>query len=209
MIYNKTLSFFEGGMTTWIMLAVIIIIIVMTIVSAITKRKKDKIEREKRQKEVRTQIKQYLKDTEKVAHKRVDYDKVVARSGKEYKYRDVFDVVVNLYDARKNELYATKAFEVEGFTKQLSKKQYETIWKVNQELDLQETIKRIEASQKKSKLTKAEKTELKKKLKIEAIEAREADRLAKIEYKKIKKNAKNQELDLIRKTTTEKFIGKK
>jgi hypothetical protein len=116
----------QNGQTTWVMLGLIIIIVVVMIVSSIRKRKQDKIEKEKRQKEVRDKIKQYLKINDNIAHKRIEYDKVIARAGKDYKYRDVFDVVIKLYDSKSNALYATKAFEVEGLTKQLSKKEYET-----------------------------------------------------------------------------------
>ncbi|KNE88230.1 hypothetical protein PSTG_18374, partial [Puccinia striiformis f. sp. tritici PST-78] len=54
-----------------------------------------------------------MRDELKLQHKTVEFEQVVSRSSKEYRYRDVFDVIVKLYDSKKNDLFATKAFEVE------------------------------------------------------------------------------------------------
>ncbi|WP_338968148.1 hypothetical protein [Spiroplasma endosymbiont of Lonchoptera lutea] len=203
----------QNGQTTWVMLGLIIIIVVVMIVSSIRKRKQDKIEKEKRQKEVRDKIKQYLKINDNIAHKRIEYDKVIARAGKDYKYRDVFDVVIKLYDSKSNALYATKAFEVEGLTKQLSKKEYETTWKVNHELELEATLIRLQKEQKKSywKMTKAERTQVR-------LERKEAKKIEKAEIKKIKQEKKikatkkvvqNKNEVLIKRQPNEKFGAKK
>ncbi|WP_338982373.1 hypothetical protein [Spiroplasma endosymbiont of Eupeodes luniger] len=203
----------QNGQTTWVMLGLIIIIVVVMIVSSIRKRKQDKIEKEKRQKEVRDKIKHYLKINDNIAHKRIEYDKVIARAGKDYKYRDVFDVVIKLYDSKSNALYATKAFEVEGLTKQLSKKEYETTWKVNHELELEATLIRLQKEQKKSywKMTKAERAQV-------SLERKEAKIIEKAEIKKIKQEKKsnatkkvvqNKNEVLIKRQPNEKFGAKK
>ncbi|WP_339024821.1 hypothetical protein [Spiroplasma endosymbiont of Agriotes lineatus] len=205
----------QNGQTTWVMLGLIIIIVVVMIVSSIRKQKQDKIEKEKRQKEVRDKIKQYLRINDNIMHKRIEYDKVIARAGKDYKYRDVFDVVIKLYDSKSNQLYATKAFEVEGLTKQLSKKKYETTWKVNHELELEETLIRLQKEQKKSywKTTKAGRAQIR-------LERKEAKIIEKEEMKKIKQEKKikatkkvvqnkNEVLIKIKRQPNEKFGAKK
>lgn len=153
-------NLFQNNNTTWIMLVLILVIIVIMIFSSIRKRKQDKIEKEKRQKEVRDRIKQYLKDNGQITHKIIEYDKVVSRAGKDYKYRDVFDVIIKLYDSKSHQLYATKAFEVEGLSKQIGKKKYEISWQVNKELDLDETLLRLKETVTKSywKMSKLERS---------------------------------------------------
>jgi len=109
------------------MLLLMAVVLIIFIVSSIGSRKRKREEKQKRQKEVKDIIKSYMRDELDLRHKTIEFDQVIARSNKEYRYRDVFDVVVKLYDSKKNDLYATKAFEVEGFAKQISKKQFETI----------------------------------------------------------------------------------
>lgn len=210
-------SLFSGDSTTWVMLGLIIVIVVVMIVSSIKKRRQDKIEKEKRQREVRDQIKVFLKENYNISHKRIEYDKVVSRTGKDYKYRDVFDVIVKLYDSKSNELYSTKAFEVEGFSKQINKKEYLTTWKVNKELDLEKTLVNLKNNVKKSywKMTKIEKqiTKLEKKnQKIAEEYAIKQQKIVKKEEKKhnVKKNKNLKKTEiLIKKHPNEKFQGKK
>ncbi len=183
-----------GNLTSqWWMLALIGVVLIIFIFTTISAKKKKKEEKKQRQKEVKNVIKIFMRDELKLQHKTVEFEQVVSRNSKEYRYRDVFDVIVKLYDSKKNNLFATKAFEVEGFTKQLSKKQFETIWKVNCELDLEETLKRIELSKKRSakikikRKTAEEKAVLKKE--NEAVKlAIEAERLQNKENKKRAKN---------------------
>lgn len=127
------------------MLLLMAVVLIIFIVSSVGSRKRKKEEKQKRQKEVKEVLKNYMRDELNLRHKTVEFDQVIARSSKDYRYRDVFDVVVKLYDSKKNDLYAKKAFEVEGFAKQISKKEFQTIWKVNCELDLDETLSRITA----------------------------------------------------------------
>lgn len=140
--------------SSWWMLLLMAVVLVIFIVSSVGSKKRKRQEKQKRQKEVKEVLKNYMRDELNLRHKTVEFDQVIARSSKDYRYRDVFDVVVKLYDSKKNDLYATKAFEVEGFAKQISKKEFETIWKVNSELDLDETLKRITLEKRKSKKIK-------------------------------------------------------
>ncbi|WP_374696604.1 hypothetical protein [Spiroplasma endosymbiont of Polydrusus formosus] len=153
------MSFFWGGsITTNVILVVIVFaVIIFAVVSSIVGRKAQRIEREKRKKQVKDKIKQYIKDTDNRKNLRLEYDKVIARKGKEFKYRDIFDVIVDIYEAKTNSFLEQKAFEIEGISKKISKKQYETTWIVNKEINLEETKHKIEISDKKVKLTKEEK----------------------------------------------------
>lgn len=182
----------ENLSSQWWMLALIVVVLIIFIFTTISSKKKKKEEKKHRQKEVKNVIKAFMRDELRLQHKNIEFEQVVSRSSKEYRYRDVFDVIVKLYDSKKNDLFATKAFEVEGFTKQLSKKQFETIWKVNCELDLEATIASINLSKKRSKIkikrkTAAEKAAIKKE--NEAVKlAIEAERLQNRENKKRGKN---------------------
>lgn len=177
----------------WWMLALIGVVLIIFIFTTISSKKKKKEEKKQRQKEVKNVIKTFMRDELKLQHKTIEFEQVVSRSSKEYRYRDVFDVIVKLYDSKKNDLFATKAFEVEGFTKQLSKKQFETIWKVNCELDLEETLRRIALSKKRSakikikRKTAEEKAAIKKENEI-VKRAIEEERLQNKENKKRVKN---------------------
>ena len=151
-------NFLGGSMTMNVILVVIIFaVIIFAVVSSIMGRKAQRIEREKRKKQVKDKIKQYIKDTDNRKNLRLEYEKVIARKGKEFKYQDIFDVIVDIYEAKTNTFLEQKAFEIEGISKKISKKQYETTWIVNQEINLEETKHRIEISEKKVKLTKEEK----------------------------------------------------
>lgn len=140
-----------------ILVVIIFAVIIFAVVSSIMGRKAQRIEREKRKKQVKDKIKQYIKDTDNRKNLRLEYEKVIARKGKEFKYQDIFDVIVDIYEAKTNTFLEQKAFEIEGISKKISKKQYETTWIVNQEINLEETKHRIEISEKKVKLTKEKK----------------------------------------------------
>ena len=199
----------ENLSSQWWMLALIGVVLIFFIFTTISAKKKKKEEKKQRQKEVKNVIKSFMRNELQLQHKTVEFEQVVSRNSKEYRYRDVFDVIVKLYDSKKNDLFATKAFEVEGFTKQLSKKEFETIWKVNCELDLEETLKKIEMSKKhrgKIKIkrkTAEEKASIKKQ--NEAIKLKiEEERL---QNKENKKRAKNLEKPKI--AIHDKFSGLK
>jgi len=151
-----------GGTTTWIMLAVIIAIIGFVIVSAIVSRKANKKEKEQRKTEVRNSIKQYLLNEEKLKNVRIDFQRVYARKGAEYKYRDIFDVLVLIIEPKTNKVIEERVFEIEGIHTKIDKKKFSTKWQVNGTLDLEATKRKIAIAQKEIKLTSAEKKVLKK-----------------------------------------------
>lgn len=192
--------------SSWWMLLLMAVVLIIFIVSSIGSRKRKREEKQKRQKEVKDIIKAYMRDELDLRHKTIEFDQVISRSSKEYRYRDVFDVVVKLYDSKKNDLFATKAFEVEGFAKQISKKQFETIWKVNGELDLDETLKRISlAKNRKAIKIKKRDPEVKKMLIQEKADVKanqEAERKLAKDKKKQAKNYQKPKLPV-----SEKFSG--
>lgn len=192
--------------SSWWMLLLMAVVLVIFIVSSIGSRKRKREEKQKRQKEVKDIIKTYMRDELDLRHKTIEFDQVIARSSKEYRYRDVFDVVVKLYDSKKNDLYATKAFEVEGFAKQISKKQFETIWKVNGELDLETTLKRINlAKNRKTIKIKKRDPEMKKMIAEEKNNLKVSQEAEKQLAKDKKKQAKN--YDKPKLPPSEKFAG--
>jgi ABC-type multidrug transport system fused ATPase/permease subunit len=191
-----------------ILVVIVVAVIIFTIVSSIMGRKAQRIEREKRKKQVKNKIKQYIKDTDNRKNLRLEYEKVIARKGKEFKYRDIFDVIVDIYEAKTNYFLEQKAFEIEGISKKISKKQYETTWIVNQEIDLEETKCRIEISKKKVKLTKEEKKAAKIAERKE-YEAYRAEMLKKREEeRKLRKNGQLL-VDERSKPKPEKFVPRK
>ncbi|WP_342276653.1 hypothetical protein [Spiroplasma endosymbiont of Nebria brevicollis] len=179
--------------SSWWMLALIGVVVIIFILTTISSKKKKKEEKSRRQKEVKQVIKNFMREELQLQHKTIEFEQVVSRSSKEFRYRDVFDVIVKLYDSKKNDLYATKAFEVEGFTKQLSKKEFETIWKVNRELVLDETIKSIQLSKKRSKKVKMSRKTAEEKVAIKKESGAVKIALAqeRIQEKAEKKRAKN------------------
>ena len=167
-------NLFGNSMTMNIILIVIVVaVIIFAVVSSVMGKKAQKLEREKRKKQVKDKIKQYIKETDNRKNLRLEYEKVIVRKGKEYKYRDIFDVIVDIYEARTNNFLEQKAFEIEGISKKISKKQYETTWTVNQEIDLEEAKRRINIIEKKVKLTKEEKKAQKEQTKKEIKQQRQ------------------------------------
>lgn len=202
-------NFLGGSMTMNVILIVIVVaVIIFAIVSSIMGRKAQRIEREKRKKQVKDKIKQYIKYNDNRKNLRLEYEKVIARKGKEFKYRDIFDVIVDIYEAKKNAFLEQKAFEIEGISKKNSKKQYETTWIVNQEIDLEETKHRIEISEKRVKLTKEEKKEVKIAARKE-YEAHSAEMLKKREEERKFQKAGQLPVDERPKPKPEKFVPRK
>ncbi|WHQ37543.1 hypothetical protein [Spiroplasma sp. SV19] len=202
-------NFLGGSMTMNVILVVIVIaVIIFAIVSSIMGRKAQRLEREKRKKQVKDKIKQYIKETDNRKNLRLEYEKVIARKGKEFKYRDIFDVIVDIYEAKTNSFLEQKAFEIEGISKKISKKQYETTWTVNQEIDLDETKHRIEISEKKVKLTKEEKKAAKITAKQE-YEAHRAEMVKKREEERKMRKAGHLPADERPKPKPEKFVPRK
>lgn len=194
--------------SSWWMLLLMGVVLIIFIISSVGSRKRKKEEKQKRQKEVKEALKNYMRDELNLRHKTVEFDQVLSRSSKDYRYRDVFDVIIKLYDSKKNDLYATKAFEVEGFAKQISKKEFETIWKVNCELDLDETLSRI-SLEKKRKTAKIKKKspEVKKLIAEEKAALKESIQEEKKLAKERKNKVKNYEKPRV--PLSEKFTGLK
>lgn len=202
-------NFLGGSMTMNVILVVIVVaVIIFAIVSSIMGRKAQRIEREKRKKQVKDKIKQYIKDNDNRKNLRLEYEKVIARKGKEFKYRDIFDVIVDIYEAKTNAFLEQKAFEIEGISKKISKKQYETTWIVNQEINLEETKHRVEISEKKVKLTKEEKKAAKIAARKE-YEAHSAEMLKKREEERKLRKAGQLPVDERPKPKPEKFVPRK
>jgi hypothetical protein len=116
-----------GGTTGMIVMGLIVVVVlVFIIVSSITGKKARKKEQEKRKRVVKGEIKAYLAKVKNQKNISVDYEKVFARKGPEYRYRDIFDVVVRILSPKDGSVLETKSFEIEGITTKVSKKEYKT-----------------------------------------------------------------------------------
>ncbi|WP_338984155.1 hypothetical protein [Spiroplasma endosymbiont of Othius punctulatus] len=167
--------------TVMIIFGVIIVaVIAFIIITSFTSKKSQKIEQEKRKKVVRNEIKVWLDNEFGVRNVQVIYETVYARKGAEYKYRDVFDVIITIMEPKTNKFVERMAVEVEGITTRTDKKKYDTKWIINTRISLDDTEKRIAIAEKKVKLSKVEKKTLKKQEKIDYKKQREID---KVEYK--------------------------
>ncbi|ATZ16400.1 hypothetical protein JN01_0559 [Entomoplasma freundtii] len=175
---------------TIVLLVVLVVVIIFVIVTTITGRKASKKEKAKRYQEVRNQIKDYIATVEKRRNLRIEFEKVYARKGAEYKYRDVFDVIVELIEPKTNKVLEVRAYEIEGLTTKIDKKNYKTDWVVNGALELEETKRRIAIAEKEIKLTKSEKQLIRQEEKVreKELKAKEREELktAKIDHKKKK-----------------------
>lgn len=202
--------------TNWqiiLLVIVVVIVLVFIIISSITSKKNQKREQTKRKKVVREEIKSYLAKEMNLKNLRLEYEKVYARKGVEYKYRDVFDVIVQLYDAKTNKLIAIKAFEIEGMTTRADRKTYTTTWNVNGESDIEDTKRRIAIAEKKVKLTKEEKKTIKAdeaaKAKAEALKIREKQKELKLQKSEQKKLPPSNTIDPVKKATAVKFVPRR
>lgn len=150
-----------GSQTQFIILLVVLAAAIgFVIYSSIRAKKTSKKEKHRRYKEVRTQIKNYIAEIENKKNLRIEFEKVYARKGAEYKYRDVFDVIVELIEPKTNKIVAIRAYEIEGLTSKLDKKNFKTEWVVNGDLDLEETKRRIAIAEKEIKLSRDEKRKM-------------------------------------------------
>ena len=111
-----------GSTTNIVLIAIVAGVVIFAVVSAILGHKNSKLEKTKKKKEVIIRIKEYLKNNNDLKHVEVEYKKIVARKGKEYKYRDIFDVVVDVKAAKTKNFICSKAFEIEGKHRKISKK---------------------------------------------------------------------------------------
>ncbi|WP_026389747.1 hypothetical protein [[Acholeplasma] multilocale] len=198
----------SGG--TWVLLGLLVVVIIFVIVTTITGKKASKKEKAKRYQEVREKIKAYIAKTDNRKNLRVEFEKVYARKGAEYKYRDVFDVIVDLIEPKTQKHLETKAYEVEGITTKIDKKNYRTEWIVNTTLELEDTKKRIAIAEKDIKLTKEEKAALRREEREKEKEfyAKEKadNKAAKKASKSTSKLDRERELDRVNKQMVEKFV---
>lgn len=193
---------------TIVLLVVLVVVIVFVIITTITGRKASKKEKAKRYQEVRDQIKGYIAKVEKRRNLRIEFEKVYARKGAEYKYRDVFDVIVELIEPKTNKVMEVRAYEIEGLTTKIDKKNYKTDWVVNGSLELEETKRRIAIAEKEIKLTKTEKQQMRQEEKTREKELKIKEREELKEAKAKSKKEKNTEMTITRPShnTGEKFI---
>lgn len=136
--------------------AVVVLIIIFAIVSAIRNRKNRHSETNKRQREIAEQIKKFARIQHNYRNLRADFEKMVARRGQVYRYREIYDVLIAFFNAKTNKLISHKAFEVEGINKEIAPKQYQTFWRVNRELDYEEAHRNIMINEGKIRLSRAE-----------------------------------------------------
>ncbi|ADK69801.1 hypothetical protein V2P57_02290 [Mycoplasma mycoides subsp. mycoides] len=175
--------------STILMIVLLVFVVGFVIWSTITGKKANKKEKEKRYNQVRSKIKEYILKNEHKKNLRIEFEKVYARKGAEYKYRDVFDVIVQLIEPKTQKIIETRAYEVEGLTTKINKSQYNTEWIVNSQIDLEETKRRIAIGEKTIKLTKAEKQKLKE---VEKMQAKKLAQQEKEQLKKAKEKQKSQ-----------------
>ncbi|CBV67071.1 Putative Hypothetical transmembrane protein [Mycoplasma leachii 99/014/6] len=171
------------------MIVLLVFVVGFVIWSTITGKKANKKEKEKRYNQVRSKIKEYILKNEHKKNLRIEFEKVYARKGAEYKYRDVFDVIVQLIEPKTQKIIEIRAYEVEGLTTKINKSQYNTEWIVNSQIDLEETKRRIAIGEKTIKLTKAEKQKLKE---VEKMQAKKLAQQEKEQLKKAKEKQKSQ-----------------
>ncbi|ADR24566.1 conserved hypothetical protein [Mycoplasma leachii PG50] len=175
--------------STILMIVLLVFVVGFVIWSTITGKKANKKEKEKRYNQVRSKIKEYILKNEHKKNLRIEFEKVYARKGAEYKYRDVFDVIVQLIEPKTQKIIEIRAYEVEGLTTKINKSQYNTEWIVNSQIDLEETKRRIAIGEKTIKLTKAEKQKLKE---VEKMQAKKLAQQEKEQLKKAKEKQKSQ-----------------
>ncbi|WP_338972911.1 hypothetical protein [Spiroplasma endosymbiont of Panorpa germanica] len=195
-----------------IVIILLVVVIIFLIVTSITGKKAKKNEIKQRKKVVRDEIKNYIFQEEKRKNIRINFEQVFARKGPEYKYRDVFDVIVDIVEPKTNQVTEVKAYEIEGFPVRIDKKNTRIEWTVNREIDIEETRRRIAIAEKQIKLSKEEKKALKVEEASVLKERREQERL---QYKEIKQKQKEEKktaapiADENIKKTTVKFVPKR
>lgn len=138
-------SIFSDNNNSLIFGVIIIGIIIFIVYKGFKKKKTEKIEQHKREDEVIKEIKKYLSEINKLKNVSIKFVKVVARSGKLYKYRDVFDVFVEIKNIKKNKIIRKNAYEVEGIATQgiENKKEINVKWFINKEFEYEKHWKLI------------------------------------------------------------------
>ncbi len=127
---------------------ILVFAIGFVIFSGIKKRRNEKKSRNKRENEVKSLIKEHLRETENYKNIAIEYVEVIPRTGKIYRSRDVFDVFVKVLNPRKNNLLvAKKVYEIEGVASPnpKSKDKNDSIvhWSINREFVYDEHLSLI------------------------------------------------------------------
>lgn len=212
-MYNHFILAGIGGNPTMAIILVVVLVIVVgfVIFSSITGKKARKKEASQRKKVVRDEIKTYLFKVENTKNVSVEFEKVAARKGPEYKYRDVFDVIVNISAPKTAQIIDTRSYEIEGKTTKIDKKNYKTDWVVVGVTDLEETRRRVSISEKKVKLTKEEKSLFKKQEKEKLIEMKKQQKEELVTAKANRKNPSpaDPEKEKLLKKSTVKFVPRR
>ncbi len=144
--YQPHLFLFGGNTsnfaTSWWFWVILGIVIVFVVYSGLKKNREEKKQRKQREKEVKQLLKKHLAKTAAFQNVTLSYVDVVARTGKQYTRRDVFDVFVKIYNARnKKQAPIFRCFEVEGTARYADPKDKKSAvlidWKINAEFDYQ------------------------------------------------------------------------
>ncbi len=187
-----------------ILVVCIVGIIIFIGITSLVNRKSQKKEREKRKREVRDKIKSFIKERENKKNLYIEFEKVVARKGKKYKTRDVFEVIIKIFDAKTREHIEDRAYEIEGISIPIDKKNYTHEWVINSRLDIENTRHRISIIEGDVKLSKDEK---KRQKQLAKEERKQQYILEKEERKKLRKS--NESLKPKKVEHENKFIPKR
>ena len=138
-------TLFIGGLTDigtkWYFWIILLAIIGFVVYSGLKKNKKEKKQRKQREKEVKKLIKKHLADQPNYQNITITYKDVIARTGKKYNNRDVFDVFLEIVNKKKGGKPILKCFEIEGFAVYTDPKDKDNVtvdWRINHEFDYQE-----------------------------------------------------------------------
>ena len=202
------LSFINGSSSHRFALDIILVISIIGIVlfigvTSLLNRKNKQKEKEKRKREVRNKIKTFIREKESKKNLKIEFEKVIAKKGKKYKTRDVFEVIINISDAKSNIHIEDRAYEIEGISIPIDKKNFNHEWVVNARLDIKNTREYIKLIEGEIKLTKDQKIQNKKIVKEQK----------KQEYKEEKANIKlekqNKTKEIKKADIEDKFIPRR
>ncbi len=112
---NWSIEFLEGFVDSSFFGPIIIFTIIIVGFLAWKKGKKEKAKKRRREEEVKNLIKEHLKKKDKIFNVTIVFLDIHVRSSKEYRNRDVFDVIFEARnEKKKNKIICQKAFEIEG-----------------------------------------------------------------------------------------------
>lgn len=203
----RFLGIFDGGhsFTMDIVLGVVVLgIVIFVAVTSFLNRNNRKKERDKRTKEVKEKIKEFIREKESKKNIYIEFEKIISRKGKETKNRDVFEVIINIFDARTRKHLEDRAYEIEGISIPIDRKNFRHDWVINARLDLEHTRKRLKILEGEIELSKEEKKILRQQNKEAKIKKKEQEK----ETAKLK-SLKNEDEESLLVDIDEKFIPKR